>query len=153
MSIKGRMAGGGRQRRKEGKRDQIHLLLSGRGALKMSRHKLAESLLWRQKEETGRWGSTTSSTQGVREGFSAVTEVRQRDVQGYTTLLARPVTPPGPPGHSPAVPSCFKMSLLLSFSSKHPSTRTSARRCAPGPCGMGRSAPSATWTFSSTSWW
>lgn len=57
-----------------------------------------------------------------------------------------------PPGPLAAWFSCLKMTFL-SFSSKLPSTLTSVRRYAPEPCGMGRSAPSATWTSWSTSWW
>lgn len=59
----------------------------------------------------------------------------------------------GPPLPSPAGSPCCEMLTLPSFSSKHPSTLMSTRRCAPEPCGTGPSAPSATWTFSSMSWW
>lgn len=89
---------------------------------------------------------TEGEAEGIPELRSPTCGCRAGSATGQVTpshLLAR----------SPAGSSCLKMSTFLSVSSKHPSTLMSARRCAPEPCGTGRSAPLATWTFSSTSWW
>ena len=99
--------------RKEEKRGQIHLLLSGPWHWKKPDTNLSENLKWKQVGRTA---------------------------------------PRGRLVHLPPGSSWLKVTLL-SFSSKLPSTLTSVRRCAPEPCGMGRSAPSATWTSWSTSWW
>ena len=103
-----------------------------------------------------------SSLRGGREGFSERSlKVKREEFQNRRLLplglglysTAGQVTPPGCLVHLPAGSSGFKMSTFLSLSSKHPITPRSVRRYAPEPCGTGRSAPSATWTFWSTSWW
>lgn len=100
----------------------------------------------------------TFSIQGVREAFSGRSlRARQREFQNqglaFGAGLGRGHPHPLPLGPLASWFLLLKMSTLPSFPSKHPSTLTSARRCAREPCGTGQSAPSATWTFSSTSWW